>query len=76
MDSSITWKMRIHNPGSAPQNPHMDEMTKEELMDDAAQLVFATFGDHATDEHIEWAYQRLELHWRWGLPMAGIVTVH
>lgn len=76
MDKLISRKIRILDSGNASQNPRMDEMTKEILMDEAAELAYLAFGDDATDEHIEAVFERLALHWSWGLPMTGIVTVH
>lgn len=54
----------------------MDEYTRHELMDEAERLALETFGPQAEAEHIEAVFERLELHWRWGLPTSGATTVH
>ncbi|MGB3835904.1 hypothetical protein [Castellaniella sp.] len=54
----------------------MDTHTQNELMAKAERLALDTFGHHAEIEHIEAVFERLELHWRWGLPADGVVTIH
>ncbi len=50
--------------------------TRYELMDEAEDLAMQAFGPAAEAEHIEAVFERLELHWRWGLPADGAVTIH
>lgn len=54
----------------------MDTHTRHELMDEAERLALETFGESAEVEHIEAVYERLALHWRWGLPADGATTIH
>ncbi|WP_368641740.1 hypothetical protein ABRZ08_13045 [Castellaniella ginsengisoli] len=54
----------------------MDTETRHELMDEAERLAIDAFGENAEVEHIEAVFERLALHWRWGLPADGAVTVH
>jgi hypothetical protein len=54
----------------------MDTATRYELMDEAEELALQAFGPAAEAEHIEAVFERLELHWRWGLPADGAVTIH
>lgn len=54
----------------------MDTETRHELMDEAERLAIDAFGENAEVEHIEAVFERLALHWRWGLPADGVVTVH
>lgn len=54
----------------------MDKETRHELMDEAEALAIEAFGPHAECEHIEAVFERLVMHWRWGLPADGVVTVH
>lgn len=54
----------------------MDIATRYELMDEAEELALQAFGPAAEAEHIEAVFERLALHWRWGLPADGAVTVH
>lgn len=54
----------------------MDDDTRHELMDEAERLALDAFGEYAEVEHIEAVFERLALHWRWGLPADGAVTVH
>lgn len=54
----------------------MDTTTRYELMDEAEDLALQAFGPAAEAEHIEAVFERLELHWRWGLPADGVVTIH
>lgn len=69
-------KVRIDECQAGPHHVRMDEQTADDLFSDAVDLAYRAFGEAASDDHIEWAYQRLVIHWRWGLPMAGVVTVH
>lgn len=58
---------------------HHSSMTEEiaqELFDQAVDLAYRAFDDQTTDDHIEWAYQRLVVNWQWGLGHDGAVTVH
>lgn len=54
----------------------MDENTRHYLMDEAERLALQIFGETAECEHIEAVFERLTLHWRWGLPADGATTVH
>ena len=54
----------------------MDKCTRHELLDEAERLAIEAFGPHAEAEHIEAVFERLTLHWRWGLPAAGATTIH
>lgn len=64
----------------APQAPAhtagMDDDTRFALMDEAEELALQAFGPAAEVEHIQGVFERLALHWRWGLPADGAVTVH
>lgn len=55
---------------------HMDEHIADALMDQATDLAYDAFGEGTTDDHIEVAFERLVLHWRWGLGATGVTTVH
>lgn len=54
----------------------MNENTRHDLMDEAERLAVRIFGKTAESEHIEAVFERLALHWRWGLPFDGATTVH
>lgn len=54
----------------------MDDDARYELMDEAEELALQVFGPAAEAEHIEAVFERLALHWRWGLPADGAVTIH
>jgi len=54
----------------------MNEETYHHLMDQAEHLALKTFGDTAECEHIVAVFERLALHWQWGLPVDGATTVH
>lgn len=60
-------------PGDAAR---MNSDTRHELMDEAERLALEAFGDGTEIEHIEAVFERLALHWRWGLPASGATTVH
>ena len=62
-----------HNPS---RSDDMDEPTHHALMDEAERLAIEAFGPGAEVEHIEAVFERLTLHWRWGLSADGAVTVH
>jgi len=68
--------MRIDRLTTPAHTAHMDDDTRHNLMDEAENLAIQVFGEHAEREHIEGVFERLALHWRWGLPVAGAVTVH
>lgn len=77
MDKKIRGReMRIEEADAGLHHAPMDETTCDALMERATDLAYLAFGQETTDDHIEWAYQRLVMHWRWGLPVAGVVTVH
>lgn len=54
----------------------MDENTRHDLMDEAERFALQIFGKTAECEHIQAVFERLALHWRWGLPFDGATTVH
>jgi hypothetical protein len=69
-------KVRMDGARGADDARGMDDDTRCELMDEAERLALEAFGEHAECEHIEAVFERLALHWRWGLPADGAVTVH
>lgn len=68
--------MRIQKSDATLHTPPMDETVADALMERAADLAYRAFGEESSDDHIEWAYRRLVMHWRWGLGNGGVVTVH
>lgn len=68
--------MRIEEPTSASQHAPMDEHIADALFERAVDLAYDAFGEQSTEDHAEWIYQRLVIHWRWGLGAVGVVTVH
>lgn len=68
--------MRIEESHAALHHVAMDENVADALFNRATDLTYRAFGEDTTDEHIEWAYQRLVGNWRWGLGGEGVVTVH
>ncbi|NYT25364.1 hypothetical protein H0A73_17325 [Alcaligenaceae bacterium] len=68
--------MRIDGLTTPAHTAHMDDDTRHNLMDEAERLAIQAFGNTAELEHIEAVFERLALHWSWGLPAAGAVTVH
>lgn len=68
--------MRIDEHAAAPHTARMDKDTREDLMDEAERLALQVFGEAAEREHIEAVFERLALHWRWGLSTASVATVH
>lgn len=69
-------KMRIEITGAEPHRVVMDEITADRMFERAADLAYEAFGMDTSDDHIEWAYRRVVMNWRWGLSAAGAVTVH
>jgi len=69
-------KMRIEEAHAALHHVPMDEKTCDELFERAADMAYDAFGRDTSDDHIEWAYRRVVMNWRWGLSAAGAVTVH
>ena len=68
--------MRIEESHNPLHHVAMDENVADALFDRATDLAYRAFGENTTDDHIEWAYQRLVMQWRWGVGSAGVVTVH
>lgn len=68
--------MRIDESQATPHHARMDEHIAEALFERAVDLAYDTFGEQSTEDHAEWIYQRLVINWRWGLGVAGVVTVH
>lgn len=68
--------MRIEKAPESLHHPQMDEQVADALFERATDLAYQRFGEETTDDHIEWAYQRLVGNWRWGLGAQGVVTVH
>ena len=68
--------MRIEEAQAALHTAPMTDEVADALYERATDLAYAAFGQDTSDDHIEWAYQRLVMHWRWGLGAAGVVTVH
>ena len=69
-------EMRLGKALVARHARHMDQDTADDLLEHATDMAYEAFGDAASDEHIEWAFQRLVMHWRWGLPSFDVMTVH
>lgn len=68
--------MRIEETEAALHHAPMDEQVADALFERATDLAYQRFGEDTSDDHIEWAFQRLVGNWRWGLGAQGVVTVH
>lgn len=68
--------MRIEETEAALHHAPMDEQVADALYERATDLAYAAFGQDTSDDHIEWAFQRLVMQWRWGAGAQGVVTVH
>lgn len=69
-------EVRIDESQDTLHHARMDEHTADALMERATDLAYEAFGQATGDDHVEWAFQRLVINWRWGLGAAGVVTVH
>ena len=69
-------KVRMEEIETLVHQGVIDERTADDLFDTAADLTYTAFGPDASDHHIEWAFQRLVMQWRWGAGAQGVVTVH
>lgn len=76
MIATYRWLVRIDALGHQVDTMKMNEETYHHLMDQAEHLALKTFGDTAECEHIVAVFERLALHWQWGLPVDGATTVH
>ena len=68
--------MRIEEAESELHHAPMDEHVADALFERATDLAYQRFGEATSDDHIEWAYQRMVGNWQWGLGSEGVVTVH
>lgn len=68
--------MRIEEGARAPHTAPMTDEVADALYERATDLAYQRFGQDTSDDHIEWAFQRLVMQWRWGAGAQGVVTVH